>query len=210
MKALGNIFTGIGEHARYGPNRISVINTVALHAIYGTKRTPRNRALTVSSVIFSAPKYRDQYRQKASRCEKKYTLKSFLRERTQGFGSFFSLTNVEKLSFHLTGLKSDNESDLLAVWSQPRDLAKSTSYMAFNAMAEIYFGQTFNTIKDQRNRFLMIVISNGAQALSITSVIAKYPEMSDIDSTCLLGGTYAVAVGSPTRSSLLSLSTSRA
>ena len=119
------------------------------------------------------------------------------------------LTNVEKLPSHLIDLKSDNESDLLAVWSQPRDLAKSMSYMAFNAMAEIYFGQTFNTIKDQKNRFLIDMISKGAQALNIMSVIAKYPEMSDIDSTCLLGGTYAVAVGSPTRSSFLSLSTSR-
>lgn len=78
------------------------------------------------------------------------------------------------------------------------------SYMAFNAMAEIYFGQTFNTIKDLKNRFLVDVISDRAHALNIVSVIAKYPEMSDIDSTCLSGGTYAVAIGSPTRSSFLS------
>ena len=53
-------------------------------------------------------------------------------------------------------------SGLLPIWSEPRDLAKSTGYLAFDAMSEIGFGRTLNTIENQENRFPIDVISDGA------------------------------------------------
>ena len=203
MLVLRDILFHIGEYVRYGPNRISVNNTVALHAIYGTKaNTQKSSYYSVFSHFFPHPSTETTI-DKEHHAAKRRILSKALSERGLKDLEASFLANVEQLCSRLIDSKSDNETGLLSMWSHPRDLAKSMGYLAFDSVAEICFGQTFNTLENQENRFLIDVISDGAQALNIVSVIAKYQNIVEHNSACLLGGTYAVVIDSSTRSSFL-------
>lgn len=69
------------------------------------------------------------------------------------------LRNIDKFCSNLTK-KGDSE------WSPAVNFADVTSYLSFDIMGEVCFGRSFKMMEHEENRYILQVISDGAQALN--------------------------------------------
>ena len=79
------------------------------------------------------------------------------------------LTNVERLEAFLAKQLRTKQVSGGENWSEPFDFANLMSYLTFDAMGDICFGHSFNTLQKPDNRYLMGIISDGTQALNTVS-----------------------------------------
>lgn len=72
------------------------------------------------------------------------------------------LRNIEKCCFIITGDKGDQ-------WSPPFNVAELTNYLSFDIMGEVCFGRTFNMLEQPDHRYIVDIVSDGAQCLNTVS-----------------------------------------
>jgi cytochrome P450 len=74
--------------------------------------------------------------------------------------------NVHKFCSILQG---DNGGD----WSSSVNMSEVTSYLSFDIMGEVCFGQTFGMQEHTENRYIVDIVSTGAQCLNTVTHSSK-------------------------------------
>ena len=55
-------------------------------------------------------------------------------------------------------------------WSSPRNLSRWTSRLTFDVMGDLAFGQQFDTLKSDANRWILDVLPDGVHGLVLVSI----------------------------------------
>ena len=116
------------------------------------------------------------------------------------------LLNVRRFCEHLLGGHPVKHSTVLAdtksgtEWSMAKNVAKWINYLSFDVMGDICFGESFDMMEREDNRYMMDVISDGSQGLHVVRSILCFVVIL-FKLTATLGWTYAwnseVTAGSP-------------
>lgn len=159
---------------RFGPNRISINSPEGLKAIYGSHtNTQKSRFYSVFNHFFDVPSTettidRDEHARKRrilSRALSDNALKGMENAVLDAFNQFCDQLSVpEQREISLDAWTSNQR------WSPPQDMARLMSFMTFDIMGDICFGRNFETLVGEKNRDLIRIISDGAQALNAVSV----------------------------------------
>lgn len=167
--------TDTGKVVRFGPNRISVNSAAGLKEIYGSKaKTRKSNFYSVFTHFFDSPStettidVRDHLR-------KRRALSKALSDQSLKALEGPLLCNVKKFCERLAAGDQESPADTGSweEWSQPRDMAVIGNCMTFDIMGDFCFGRNFRMMEEPDNRYLMDVISDGAQGLNIVSSVAK-------------------------------------
>jgi hypothetical protein len=152
---------------RYGPNRVSINSATALHAIYNPKANCRKsshfavfpkffHSWSTQTIIDTEKHHHSQKRRAISQALHGSAAKDIERSMSR---------NIDKFCSNLA--KEGNNIQ----WSPALNFADVTSYLSFDIMGEVCFGRTFDMISQEENRYILQVISDGAQALNTVCYI---------------------------------------
>ena len=171
--------TMAGTIVRYGPNRISVNSVDGLKAIYGSKaNTRKSTVYSVFSHFFDRPSTETTIDVR-EHLRKRRALSKALSDKSLKALEGALWRNVKKLCRQLASGSGDStaEAKILDGWSPPRDMAVIGNCMTFDIMGDFCFGRSFQMMEVADNRYLMDVISDGAQGLNIVGLHGGLPDL---------------------------------
>jgi cytochrome P450 len=153
-----------GKIVRYGPNRVSINSATALKTIYNPKANCRK-----SSHFAVFPRFFHSWSTQTiidtetyNHSQKRRVISQALHgEALNGFeGSINS--NLDKLCATLINGDGSN-------WSPAFNMSEIMSYLSFDIMGDVCFGRSFGMIEHPENRYIIQVVSDGAQCLNTVS-----------------------------------------
>lgn len=157
---------------RYGPNRISINSNTALKTIYGSRANvqkssnflvfPRifDNGWSTQTIIDTA---------KHNHAPKRKVVAYALSENSLAQVESSMLSSINKFCELIKNEKRQDAKRSQETWSAARDVSEYASYLSFDIMGQICFGQSFDTLEKSENRDILHVISDGAQCLNTVS-----------------------------------------
>lgn len=157
---------------RYGPNRISINSNTALKTIYGSRANvqkssnflvfPRifDNSWSTQTIIDTA---------QHNHAPKRKALAHALSEKSLAQVENSMLSSISKFCKLIKTEKQQDAKPPQETWSGARDLSEYTSYLSFDIMGQVCFGQSFDTLEKSENRYILNVLSDGAQCLNTVS-----------------------------------------
>ena len=79
------------------------------------------------------------------------------------------LSSISKFCKLIRNEKQQDAERPQETWSAARDLSEYTSYLSFDIMGQVCFGRSFDTLEKSDNRYILNVLSDGAQCLNTVS-----------------------------------------
>lgn len=79
------------------------------------------------------------------------------------------LSSISKFCKLVKNEKQQDTKRSQETWSAASDVSKYTSYLSFDIMGQVCFGQSFDTLEKSDNRYILNVLSDGAQCLNTVS-----------------------------------------
>ena len=154
----------LGKFVRYGPNRISINSATGLKTIYSSKSNSNK-----SSLFAVFPKFFNSWSTQTIIDTKKYHHAQKRRFLSQALHESDSIKqsvarNIEVFRSIISTSGNDK-------WSQPFDISELTSFLSFDIMGDVCFGRSSDMMQNSDNRFILGVISDGAQCLNTVSPV---------------------------------------
>ena len=149
-------------------------SAAALQAVYGANaNTEKSSFYSVFNHFFSYPST-ETVIDKSHHAIKRRLLSKALSETKMKSMETSLLANVDTCCSLLADAPLGNNEAEPPAWSQPKDVGKLMRRFGFDAMGDICFGRNLNTMESPKNRYLINVISDGAQGLNIVSTLQSF------------------------------------
>ena len=153
---------------RYGPNRISLCSNSALRTVYGPRANVRKSSNFQvflwffngwsSQTMIDTAKYHH--------ASKRQALAHALGMITHDLVEESMLQSVRRFRKLLEDDCTQAPRSCKADWSSPKDLAVLAGRLSFDVMNQVCFGHSSDTLGKNDNRYMLGVISDGAQCLN--------------------------------------------
>lgn len=150
-----------GRVVRYGPNRVSINSVTALKTIYNPKANCRK-----SSLFAVFPRFFNSWStqtiietEKFQHVSKRRAISQALHGKAIKHIEEAVVRNLQKLCSLLADASGNG-------WSSPFNVAELTKYLSFDIMGEVCFGESFKMLDTTENRYIVNVLSDGAQCLN--------------------------------------------
>jgi cytochrome P450 len=158
-----NLHLKYGDIVRYGPNSISINTNTALHEIYGFKANVR-KAHFYS--VFPA--------QKGAWSTHSAIDKGLHARKRRVLSQAFSDNAMRGLQPHILGIirtftdaigdvKHKSKDVLSGSWSTPKNMALWANYMSYDVLGDICYGQSFDTLEREDNRFAVELVGESSK-----------------------------------------------
>ncbi|KAK3170695.1 hypothetical protein OEA41_002777 [Lepraria neglecta] len=152
----------IGEFVRYGPNKVIVNSNTAIKDIYG--RTANVQKSTAYRAFETSPTAHDTQStvNKVAHARKRRVIgQAFSESAIRSFEDHV-LEHVETFVTHLGRADVHTGKPQEKSWSPAVNIAKLCSYVSFDLMAELVFGNAFHMLELMDNRFIIDLIQVAA------------------------------------------------
>ncbi|KAF4634838.1 hypothetical protein G7Y89_g3252 [Cudoniella acicularis] len=177
-----------GTFVRYGPNRVSINSATALKTIYSPKANCRK-----SSHFDVFPRFFHSWSTQTIIDTENFSHAQKRRVISQALHGIETKKVIEdSLSKYADKFCSIIRNDCNGTtWSSAVNISKVTSCMSFDIMGEVCFGHTFEMLETDKNRYILEVVSNGAQCLNTASFPYQH-SISTFPNTLQLGHMQAI------------------
>jgi hypothetical protein len=160
--------TIVGEIVRVGPNRISVNIIEGLKAIYGSKaNTQKSSTYSIVNNYVGYPSI-ETVINKEEHVRKRRIFQRALSDRAL---RTMELALADKLRLFCELLDAsivrDRNGKTNDTWSDAKDMAEWSSYVAFDIMGDFFFGRSFNVLEKVDHRYILKAINDGTRMLYI-------------------------------------------
>ena len=154
---------GIGKMVRFGPNRVSVNSSTALHKIYSTTaNTTKSQNYKTFSHLFKAPMIATIINdRKKHSLRKRFHLQALSASSIKGLEE--SMLKSLRRFCRLLDMKSSGD------WTAAMDMSQWMSNLAFDTTGDLTFSRNWNLIESEENRNMPGVISEGVGGLNLVS-----------------------------------------
>ncbi|TVY75627.1 Cytochrome P450 monooxygenase apf7 [Lachnellula suecica] len=157
-----------GKIVRYGPNRVSINSATALRTIYSPKANCRK-----SSHFAVFPRFFHSWSTQTIVDTKKFNHSQKRRVISQALHGEAMKSINESIHRNLDRLCATLTDGDGSEWSAATNLSEILSYLSFDIMGDVCFGRSFKMIEDPENRYMIKVISDGAQCLNTLGHMQK-------------------------------------
>lgn len=162
-----------GPVVRYGPSRVSINTTTALHTIYDRKaNVQKSSHYDIFSHYFEVPSLMTTITAK-KHGRKRRIIAQGLSDGAITAMEDHVLKHVRKFCDKLVQSESGGKSTSLVSedskgrWSSAKDLSRWASYLTFDIMGDVCFSNTFNMLDSSANHYILDVISTGVGGLNM-------------------------------------------
>ncbi|KAH6679289.1 cytochrome P450 [Halenospora varia] len=158
-----------GPIVRYGPNRVSINTATALKTIYSSKSNSQK-----SSHFDVFPKFFHSWSTQTIIDVEKFEHAQKRRAISKALHGIESKKYIEDVLLKYAEKFCGNiRKECGEGWSKAFNVSKVTSYMSFDIMGEVCFGKAFEMMEREENRYLLEVVSDGAQCLNTLGHMQK-------------------------------------
>lgn len=161
-----------GSIVRYGPNRVSINTSSALHTIYNHKaNVQKSSYYSIFSHYFKAPSVLTALTAREHGRKRRIVSQGLSDGAIQAMEAHV-LKNVRKFCHRLTAediFEKKHCRTSTGEWSAPKNMTRWTDYLTFDIMGDLCFSQSFDMLDSPENHYMLEVLPAGVQGLNIVS-----------------------------------------
>lgn len=160
---------------RYGPSRVSINTSSALHDIYNHKaNVQKSDYYSIFSHYFKAPSVLTAITAKEHGRKRRIVSQGLSDSAIQAMEGHV-LKNVRKFCSKLiykdifeneTPSKRPETSE---GWGSPKNMTRWTNYLTFDIMGDLCFSQSFDMLDSMNNHYMLDVLPEGVRGLNVVS-----------------------------------------
>ncbi|MCJ1261249.1 hypothetical protein MMC22_001113 [Lobaria immixta] len=162
-----------GPVVRYGPSRVSINSSSALHTIYNHKaNVQKSSYYSIFNHYFKAPSVLTAITAKEHGRKRRIVSQGLSDSAIQAMEGHV-LKNVRKFCSKLV-CEDVFEKNVLSTrpemfeeWGPPKNVTRWTNYLTFDIMGDLCFSQSFGMLDSVENHYMLEVLPAGVQGLNI-------------------------------------------